>query len=190
MAPSRLFIRFQGMFLTGALAVGIAIGLLVPVTQVDAATDYGWRWFSTTAIVENRTASYGTDIGGAAYAYNNSTDLSVSVGGSGNIMFIQGNYGATGWDARAEPFNQYNQPCWLNSNCNKTDRKAHYAYIYFNDHYGAFSMPKYGARHEMGHVFGLGHVGCTWSIMADGGCRSSVPEYLQLDDINAISSWH
>lgn len=174
---------------------------LLSVTTAEAATDYNYRWYSTSAIVDIRTTNYRSDISGAVYGWDTSTDLSLSEGsapsGYGGIIVLQGNYGTHGWDAGVQPYNQNNQSCFdwpslaLNSNCNKTTKKVHYGYIYFNDAYGSYSMPKYGARHELGHFWGLGHVGCsTNSVMKDGSCRPNVPEYLQTDEINTVNSWY
>jgi hypothetical protein len=181
-----------------ALAFGITFAIAQPVT----AHDWGFRFYSTSANVENRTSSYGTAVQHAVNNYDANTDLTVRLATPSVIIYLQGNWGNTWWDAGTVPYSR-SRPCvsWpsltLTGTCDKTNNKADFAYIYFNDYKGAFNMPEYGTRHEMGHVFGQSHAFClqppgdnTWSVMREGGCRPNVPTSLTAHDIADFNSWY
>lgn len=171
--------------------------LITPVYTVYAATDLGYRFTSATATITNNTTNYGSNISNAVSAWNQYSDLNLSMGPSGNINWWEGNYGATGWDGGTVMYNSTNQACsnWpslsISGNCNTTNKKATYGYIYFNTYYGSFYIPDYGTRHELGHAFGLGHVSCLVdSVMRGGACRPDVPTTLKSDELTQINAWY
>jgi hypothetical protein len=186
---------------SGILVLVIALGAATFTARtIFAATDLGYCWAGSSAIVENRTSSYSVAVSDAANSYHNYTDLTVSQSTSGsNIIYLQGNYGA-GMSNAVAIANSYYGGSWhacanadgsLTGACNTSDKKASHAYIYFNDYHGTFPLPQWGTRHEMGHVFGLGHVSCaTDSVMKDGSCYPNVPTTLRTDEINQINAWY
>jgi hypothetical protein len=74
-----------------------------------------------------------------------------------------------------------------------TTKKAASGTIYFNDYHGVFpsSQRNFAARHELGHIFGMGHVtNCTpSSVMKTLDC-SSLPSSLTTSDKNVINGWY
>ena len=79
----------------------------------------------------------------------------------------------------------------LNGICNTTDKKAKIGYVYLNEaHYYTYinNHTRTLYRHETGHIFGLGHVGCaTPSIMNEGDCPKSA---LTTHDTSDLNSWY
>lgn len=189
-----------GVRLAGIAIMAFVVGYVGPHLSA-AAHDIGWRWdyFGGYAIVENRTVYYGSYVSSAGINYNNNTDLHVDScpdnGNCGRIVYLQGNYGATGWPAGTVAYDGLN-PCvsWPslspNGNCDAGSRKADFAYVYANDYYGSWPYPDWIARHEMGHAFGLAHPSCsTWSVMMTGLCGSG-PNSLTTHDISDINGWY
>lgn len=174
--------------------------------NVSQAHDLGWRFLNIQPpgvalylLLENRTSSYSSAIGSAAIDYHNNTDLNVDscgYGCGGNVVYLQANYGATGWYALAYPFSGgvgcvdwYGNPSGY---CNTTNHKVDFAYVYSNDAYGVFSdsQARYTMRHELGHVIGLAHTSCSVdSVMKELACLS-VPTYLTGHDISDINAWY
>lgn len=163
---------------------------LVAAQSTSALHQQGWKYWRAYAYVENRTVSYDTMVSHAVSDFSNSTDLTVyKVPQNGDIVYIQGNYGSTGWDGGAQPFSANNQcfswPALIPTGyCNKTDHKVDFGYLYINDYYGSYNMPEYGMRHEMGHVWGISHESCgNYSgIMEEGQCRPNVVQSLSAHD--------
>lgn len=193
---SRAF-RALSTFAVGLIASSLALQILA---QAHFAAN-GWFWTNQQnppyALLENRTSSYGFAVSSAGIDYNNNTDLHVDQcadnGQCGNIVVLQGNYGATGWSAFAHVYrglsecNTYPDGLFT-GNCNRTDRRADFGYVYFNDFEGPFPEPQWGARHEIGHVFGMIHTTCTEdSVMRPGVCYPNVPSTLTLHDIDDIN---
>lgn len=142
--------------------------------------------------VENVNLTWSASVTSAAFDYNNNTDLHVDgpCGSScGNIRYVQGNYGATGWDGGTIVYTD-GTSCvdWptltLNGNCNSTNHKADFAYIYFNTYYNPGAYPTYLAKHELGHVFGLDH-NTVASVMSNNSTYTSLQAH-DISDLNGM----
>jgi hypothetical protein len=197
--------RFSGLGGLTFFAAFFAALVITPSPSQAHQLSPPYLWFNmfappaaVYAITENRTASYFSSIQSATLDYNNNTDLHVDgpvgPGGGGNIVFLQANYGNTGWNMLANPFSGPDACADFAGNltgiCNTTTRKADFAYIYANDNYGPVPGPEFAMRHETGHVFGLAHTGCgTWSVMMVYAC-GTVPGFLTSHDISDINSWY
>lgn len=163
------------------------------------AHDIGWEWDYADAnpIVRNATSSYGVQIESARANFHNSTNMTVygcpSNTNCGNIIHLQGNYGATGWNACVRPYS-HGTPC-SDGNCNPNyscdhwGNKVNWSDVRWNDYYGT-SRPHFVARHEMGHVFGLAHTPCSVSSVMQGAVCSPYPVTLTSHDINDLNAWY
>jgi hypothetical protein len=136
------------------------------------------------------------------------TDLTVShgpiqqspfVGSYANVIYYQANYGVVRWEATARQTLSRSRPCFSwNSGyptgvCDKTDNKADFAYLAWNDYYASdftdTDWDVYTVKHEFGHPLGRSHTSCgTLSIM-NADCPS-YPTALQQSDIDEINSWY
>jgi hypothetical protein len=133
--------------------------------------------------------------------YDLNTELVVSRNDSttalGVVYYMQDNYGASYSPAWAIEYRD-SQPCnhqyggGATGNCNTTDKKANLAYIYFNlAHKGILDNKALAiSKHELGHVLGMAHGGCTEvSIMRTGEC-AQVFDFLQTHDIAWMNLWY
>ena len=182
-----------------ALSVFIIAFLITSIgIRIAAAHEYPYRYYSSTAKLKDSGTNYGAYIRDAAFAYD-STDLTVSSvtsgGGFGYITYVQGNYGASGWIAKAIGYNQYNEPCFDASlqwtgKCNSSDRKVHYGTISLDLQNKEFidNNTRYIMRHEAGHIFGMTHGPCSEvSVMVPTSC-STLYGGLQTHDKNFINA--
>jgi hypothetical protein len=183
--------------ITLALLVTLSLFALILIRETTERHEIGWEWdTNVTPVVENRTEDYSDNVGWAVDDYDSNTDLSVDQcednGNCGIIIHDQGNWGNSGWDGYAHALSD-NEECidwetgqWT-GNCDDDDNRVDFAWILYNDFYGWYELPSFGARHEMGHVFGLAHTNddCDeWSVMREGECRPNVPISLTSHDIN------
>lgn len=181
----------KSVFAQSLAVFGLVIGItLWTAHSVYATHQQGWKYWRTSAYVENRGTSYDSAIKNAVSDYSNNTDLTVyKVASNGDIVYIEGNYGNTGWDGGSQPLSASNQ-CFSwpalqpTGYCNKTNHKVDFGYLYINTYYDAYEQPQYGMRHEMGHVWGISHESCgsTRGIMEEGQCRPNVVETLNSHD--------
>ena len=156
----------------------------------------GWYWdvANIQIKVKNNTSSYGVQISSATSDYNNNTDLSAQTSTSScTICHAQGNWGMSGWVARALPYS-YRTICVNAATgvptgyCNTTNHKVSLGHVQWNDYYGT-SRPHFIARHEMGHLFGLAHTNCSYSSVMQGVVCNPYPAALtghDRADINAM----
>jgi len=199
-------IRYTGSHLAGALSsVGVFMVFFILGSfsgKVEGATtDLGYRFNTTNMSVSDCTSNYGSAISSTVMDYNNNTDLTMSLipFSCTLITYTEGNYGNTPWHAVTIARNSSGSPCAnfsdgsLTGNCNTTTQKAASGTIYFNDYPGVFpsTQKNWAARHEMGHMFGMGHVtSCTPnSVMKTPDC-ASLPSTLTSSDTNVINGWY
>ena len=153
---------------------------------------------------ENRTANYGGAVAHATQQYNNQTDLTVTQcpdnGSCGTVIFIQDNYGGGQGMFSGLSFNySHSNPCTVfappfaaTGNCNTTDKKVDFGYIYFNTAFAVQVPIRWVVKHEAGHSFGLSHVpdDCQLlSVMMTGACANR-PKNLQAHDIQDVNAWY
>lgn len=157
--------------------------------------DIGWKWEYSDVVPTDtdQNTNYDTAEWNGYWDYNSNTDLVMSWCTwqcTANIINYEGDYGATGWTGKADPYS-HGVECIQNPGyCNETDHQVDFAYILWNSYYGPYdsSGANYIARDEMGHVFGLAHVPCsTYSIM-NTGCTTGLPTTLQSHDISDINA--
>jgi len=171
------------------------------------AHDIGYRFLLFGSVrVNNINTNYGNAINQAIADYDISTELALSSFYSCEtygICYRQDDRGAGFPVARAIARRTVNGTYFycanlsdgsLTGNCNTTDRKAMGGTIYLNinasvrdilDGNAVFVM-----KHEMGHIFGMGHGDCNEvSVMVPGGC----PLYynaLKSHDISTMNNWY
>lgn len=165
--------------------------MLAPPTY---AADLGYRWLTNTATIKSYATIYNTYVLNTRNDYHNNTDMNIYIAASDpDISLVQGNY-ATPWKAAGIGVSN-NGPCGdfstgnLTGNCNTTNSKAYAATIYINYGQGAFSPNErdWVVRHELGHIFGMGHESLCSSTVMDNSCNTS---NLKPFDINLINSWY
>ena len=176
------------------------IGFTIAPKNVDAH-DIGYRWWNSNTKHMNINTSWGWAAADTAGAFNATdlTSVASTTGGDGTIYYQNLDLGAGGPVGRTIAYNTLNQACAsistgvVNTNCNKTDRKAKIAYVYFNEAtYKNFinTHTRFLFRHETGHALGLNHVECsTPSVMFDGSCPIGA-NALSVHDTNDINGWY
>jgi hypothetical protein len=151
-----------------------AFAVALSIVPTMYAHDNGYKYYSSSVTFRPNSTNWKSQIQSAASDYD-STDLTVtystnSGSGYGNINYYQSNYGATGWIARAQGWNYYNEKCALDDGsgltgkCNRTEmrRKAHYGAVYLDlaDQSFIDAHPNFVIRHEAGHILGMAHGPC------------------------------
>jgi hypothetical protein len=184
------------------LVLSFGIGVWV-VPHADAA-DLGYRFFSSIVSVGDCTTDYGVYTSNAVYDYDTNTDLTAgytSGSCSKQVNVVQGSFSGVTWHGAAIAQNASGQLCSnfndasLTYLCNTTDKKAVSATIYFNNLRGVFApIDRYWVtRHELGHVFGMAHMPCTYqSVMAPfEDCGIAPTSFvLRTYDIALINNWY
>ena len=195
-------------FVLGLKSFIMALVASCLVIAVVGAHEYDqpfkWKWPEVAIRVEDRTYEYGVEIGEGTMNYgDNETDLTTYFCSGScsnmNIIHVLGLYGPESVWAFADPLSQ-SSPCFddagnLTGNCNTTDKRVDFSYIYWNSGADAYpftsSVAHYIGRHEMGHVFGFRHPGeCgTWTIMLTPGegC-TNLPGQLTAHDKSDINN--
>lgn len=175
----------------------LCFGLVVSTAD---ANDLGFRFNTTNVVVSNCTSNYTSYIQSTVKDYNDNTDLTMTLSSNQctRVTYSQGDFGPTTWAARTIPIHNSDRPCadYVTGNitnlCNRTNFKATAATIYINDNGGLIptSRRHFAMRHEMGHVFGLGHADCeTDSVMKTADCPS-LPSSLRIWDKQFVNSWY
>ena len=182
---------FAALFIVSALATwttSLVYGHELP---------YPLRFHSSTVRIDDRTASYATQISNAVDDFDDNTDMNWSDAEPAEIIYLEGNWGATGWIAGARPYTD-GVVCatWpnldLTGDCDDDENKADFAYIYLNTHYQEKLNEEIenAVRHEPGHVLGMGHTLCgADSVMEHGWCNNP-PESLTSHDKDHINDWY
>ena len=198
--------------MAGLAAIVLSIIATVLIVQTVYAHEVlpgilSWRWDTDVDIVvEDRTTDYGSAITDAVEDYDDNTDLSVSectTDECGIVIHLQADWGASNWKGKADPYS-YGQQCTASPYpCDTTTDKVDFSYVYWNDYdddpdgddgeYVDSIIPDHLARHEMGHVFGLGHHDCTGddaedSVVEADDCDEF--ESLQDHDTDDLNGWY
>lgn len=157
------------------------------------AADLGYRWLTNTATIKSYATIYNTYVLNTRNDYHNNTDMNVYIAASDpDIALVQGDYAAP---FRAAAIgHSVNGACAdfstgaLTGNCNTTNAKAYVGTIYINYGQGAFypNERDWVVRHELGHLFGMGHETLCSNTVMDF-CNTS---NLKTFDINLINSWY
>jgi hypothetical protein len=191
------------------------IGLLSTVLTLVLAPmgtyaqgDLGFRFIHGSVGIRDLAPAYGPYYNGAAVDFWPYTGLNMYWSSnqtlnppfSGDVAFSEANYGATGWNGLAVPYNALNQPCGdattgaLTGNCTYT-MGADYAWIKFNTYYlpsPTAAQRNHLLRHEFSHVLGLAHSGCypSTGVMAPGVSCSPLYSILQPIEAAILDSWY
>ena len=156
------------------------------------------RFHSTSVNADDRTASYGSEVSAAIQDYDDNTDMTwTDTNDPAVIIYLEGNWGATGWYAGQQALSD-SVPCFswpslsLTGDCDTAQNKSDFSYIYLNTHYQTDldDAIEFVVRHEPGHVMGMAHTSCgTNSVMKYGWCTNK-PSTLQTHDKNHINDWY
>jgi hypothetical protein len=191
----------------GLICKLLSITLLSITQQSLAQGDLGFRFIHASIGIRNLAPNYGPIYAGAAADFAAFTSLSffwsanqtLNPPYTGDVAFSEANYGATGWNAIADPYNQAGQGCFdasgqLTGNCNFANG-ADFGWVRFNTFYlpnPTNAQRNHLIRHEFSHILGLAHSGCypATGVMAPGvGC---VPLFSTLQAVEGgiLGNWY
>ena len=179
-----------------AFIMSFVVGLLL--SSQTYAADLGVRWTDSTASIKSTATIYNTYVSSTASDYRNNTDMFVyEVSAHPDITLSQMSNYSYPWLGFGQS-SSFVGECgdWYTtdntSKGNTTDAKAFMGAIYINLAQGQFppNQRHYVVRHELGHIFGMGHEGTysnpvCWTVMSY--CNVST---LQAFDKNLINSWY
>lgn len=153
--------------------------------------DLGYRWYSSYATIKSSASGYNSYVLNTRTDYHNNTDMTMYIDSTDpdiEVVLVRG----VSFRGLAMAYSAYG-PCaffstgQLTGNCNTTNKKATAGTIYFRDGAVPTSEREWAVRHEVGHIFGMGHEpwGTCYSVMAD--CNISP---LQTFDTNLMDDWY
>ncbi len=200
----RIIIRVSAFLLSLLVAGSIQ---LMRIRNANAFV-YWWNFWPYPSMYTGNTT-------GTVYEWNviygknewDSTDIGIASPTSSdnaNIITYAGNYNNAYWSGVTIPYTWYLNSWYQCANWNNgaldnwcLGRSMGFAYIYFDvpdapNPYPHSDNPKRGyvARHEMGHVWGMGHPACTdpISVMRPGNCLTGPQLYP--DDVNFANTYY
>ena len=146
--------------------------------------------------IDDRTANYGTEISETVDDYHDNTDMAWSDSEPAEIIYLEGNYGATGWIGGQQALSQ-TVPCFswpslaLTGDCDDGQNKPDFSYIFLNTYYqdDLNTYIETIVRHEPGHVLGMAHTSCSTLAVMRLLCSTNLID-LGPHDKDHINDWY